>query len=65
MLFWSQGCRDLFTFERLWPLTSLLQETEVGANPVQVDVGDFDEAIDIVEEDVEDSESTLCITHAV
>ncbi|XP_008325452.1 SPARC [Cynoglossus semilaevis] len=33
----------------------VMEETEVGANPVQVDVGDFDEAIDIVEEDVEDN----------
>lgn len=37
-----------------WPLTcAAFQETEVGTNPVQVEVGEFDEAIEI--EDVVES----------
>lgn len=32
------------------------QETGVGANPVQIEVGDFDEAIEIVEDEVVESE---------
>lgn len=50
----------------VWPLTSVvLQEIEVGANPVQVEVGEFDEAIEIVEDAVEDvaAESKCTKTH--
>lgn len=35
------------------------QETEVGANPVQIEVGDFDEAIEIVEDEVAESKFTV------
>jgi len=32
----------------------------VGANPVQVEVGDFDEAIDVVEDVAAESKCTTC-----
>lgn len=34
------------------------QEPEVGTNPVQVEVGEFDEAIDVVEDVAAESEFT-------
>lgn len=41
----------------VWPLTSP-QDIEVGANPVQIEVGEFDEAIEIVEDTVAESKFT-------
>lgn len=47
----------------IWSLTSrVLQETEVGANPVQVEIGEFDEAIDIIEDVVTESKFTNTLT---
>lgn len=43
-----------FSYLQYWPLTSP-QDTGVGANPVQIEVGEFDEAIEIPEDEfVED-----------
>lgn len=39
-------------------LTPITQETGVGSNPVQIEVGDFDEAIEIVEDEVVESKLT-------
>lgn len=35
------------------------QETEVGANPVQIEIGEFDEAIEVVEDVTAESKFTL------
>uniref|UniRef100_A0A671US29 SPARC n=2 Tax=Sparus aurata TaxID=8175 RepID=A0A671US29_SPAAU len=42
----------------------VVEEIEVGANPVQVEVGEFDEAIEIVEDAVEDvAAENPCLNH--
>lgn len=43
----------------------IAQETGVGANPVQIEVGDFDEAIEIVEDEVVESKLTQNRNRAV
>ncbi|GLD70048.1 toll-like receptor 13, partial [Lates japonicus] len=40
-----------------WTEEPVFEETEVGANPVQVEVGEFDEAIEVVEDVVAESKS--------
>ncbi|KAM7418186.1 hypothetical protein PAMA_017706 [Pampus argenteus] len=40
----------------------VVEETEVGANPVQIEVGEFDEAIE-VDEDVEDVTENPCLNY--
>lgn len=54
-VFWCDETRKEFPVWLLIFLTSITQDTGVGANPVQIEVGDFDEAIEIVEDEVVES----------
>lgn len=40
----------------------IFQELEVGANPVQVETGEFDEAIEVVEDVIAESELINSLT---
>jgi len=40
----------------------IIQEPEVGANPVQVETGEFDEAIEVVEDVIAESEFNVFST---
>ena len=57
-MWWVKLLEVLRLYWRLHVLTGLSQaQPEVGANPVQVEIGDFDEAIDVVEEEEDIAES--------
>lgn len=51
----THSCRRLISFQSDLLTFAASQETEVGVNPVQVEIGEFDEAIEL-EDDFAESE---------